>query len=65
MLTPKTKTDDDLKVQYDPVTGPTVKGLKVMEVQSWPEVKRQFKIGNDHRCAQVFHPSKKELFLSC
>lgn len=43
------KGDEELKVQFDPVVGPTVKGLKIVEVTSWKEVHRQFDIGSDHR----------------
>lgn len=50
LLTPKGRQEDELKVQYDPIAGPTVKGLKTVEVTNWPEVKHQFKIGTEHRC---------------
>eukprot|EP00668_Euglena_longa_P040435 GGOE01053247.1.p1 GENE.GGOE01053247.1~~GGOE01053247.1.p1 ORF type:complete len:770 (-),score=193.56 GGOE01053247.1:368-2551(-) len=49
LLTPKGRQDDELKVQYDPVAGPTVKGLKSVEVKDWPDVKHQFKVGTEHR----------------
>jgi len=49
LLTPKGKAEEELKVQFDPIAGPTVKGLKIVDVDSWREVKHQFKIGTDHR----------------
>ena len=49
LLTPKRAREEELKVLYDPKTGPTVKGLKSVEVKTWEAVNRQFEIGSEQR----------------